>query len=331
MLFVSFHDDGGGERNIAAYEDDGTPIVDKVLIGPVPAVDAELRGLCFVLPDILWALNGASKNSEIMGFARLAPTVYKFFGQVTSYAAVDSLWHPFDITFSNQNEKLYCYVSNQDTNVVARLEVGARVQPAPTAPALPKGGKFLEGTFVASSTEKLPGVKKETTPILPGAGGLEVELDKGGKKVLHSVRGVVWANGALYVADEPGNAIKVYNAEGGFLKPATQLHTPVHLLAHEDERTGAETLYVTGKRGVFWAPLRKGSPEKLEFPTTPGIEWPGASGMAFGSDGSFYVANRESRQVRRFENFSPNPSDTPIPSVTFEVFPEPEFILYVAD
>ena len=107
----------------------------------------------------------------------------------------------FDLTFDGAG---YCYVSSQDTNVVTRLAVsadGKTARPAPVAPALPANGKFPPGTFAALSVGNLT---SPTTPV-PAPAGLEYSGD-GEKK--HSVRGVVWANNALYVTDQPACRIK---------------------------------------------------------------------------------------------------------------------------
>lgn len=340
MLYVSFHDDEQGQRNVAAYGDAGGLIIANVLIGPLPAEEAELRGLSFLPsgPEAMWVLNGASKHSEIVSFARLGvPWPYKYSGQIMVYdsdpGALSPLWHPFDLSFAEQSGKLYCYVSNQDTNVVARLELDPQTmswQLAPIAPALPPSDlEYLHGTFVASSCGELPNVVK-TPPVPEGKGGLGVLIEGSGKdrKVTHSVRGVLWVNGALYVADEAGCKIKVYGADGTFYEPGTKIEMPVHLLAHEHE-PGVETLYVSAKEGVYFSPLRANAPGELELKQC--IPMSDASGIAFGADGSFYVANRKLNQISRYESFSPSSQAAQQASSTFEVLPEPEFIVYGED
>lgn len=340
MLYVSFHDNEQGKHNVAAYGDAGELIIATVLIGPLPPEEAELRGLSFVPsgPESMWVLNGASKNSEIVSFARLGvPWPYKFSGQVIAYdpdpSSLSPLWHPFDLSFAEQGGKLYCYVSNQDTNVVARLELDPETmswQLAPIAPALPPSNlAYLRGTFVASSCGELPNVVK-TPPVAESKGGLGVVIEGSGKdrKVTHSVRGVLWVNGALYVADEAGCEIKVYRADGSFYEPGTKIEMPVHLLVHEHE-PGVQALYVSAKEGVYWSPLHANAPAELELKQC--IPMSDASGIAFGADGSFYVANRKLNQISRFESFSPGSSQAPLASSTFEVLPEPEFIMYGPD
>lgn len=333
MLLVTYHQDDD-KHNLAAYEDNGTSITQEMLLG-VDLTEAELRGFCFA-PTVsfgeLWVLNGASHQSEILGFKRLGLSLrYTLTARIALYPEIDSLWHPFDLTFSSQGNKLYCYVSNQDTNVVARLEVSTNVTAAPIAPALLQNGLFLKGTFVASSDGKLPNVPK-TTEVLLADGGLDVEVKK--EKIVSSVRGVIWNSETLYVADEPGEAIKCYDASGGFLGQTQPIEAPVHLHLHEETVKGArvEMLYATGQRGVFWTPLplRKQAPSIFEFPTQPGIKMEDPSGIAFAPDGTLYVADRKNSQIILYKDFTPN-SPPPKPSATFQVGGEPEFILWTAE
>jgi hypothetical protein len=336
MLIVTFHggtdgmddadgtdddrkeDPTHGHRKIAAYSDGGEPIHTNVLANIHASIGAvELRGLTFAPDGALLVLNASKERSEILAYTG-STLPYAPAGVLASYPHVNSLWHPFDLTFSSDG--LRCYVSNQDTNVVARFEVGEHgsLTPAPYAPALPVGGTFLDGTFVASSDGHLPGVLKKTTPVHQDHGGLDVRVKDG--KVAHSVRGVLWTNDALYVADEPGNAIKVYDARGDFLGQVT-IDTPVHLLAHEG------ILYVTAAGGVFWTQLDATSPSHLILPLQAGIGMEHASGIAFGSGRSFYVADRINSKISWYEDFSP---DAPpgAPTKIFDVDNNPEFILH---
>lgn len=333
MLLVSYHQDDA-KHNLAAYEDSGTSITQEMLFG-ADLTKGELRGFCFA-PTIafgeLWVLNGAGRQSEILGFKRLGVSLrYKLTARIALYPEIDSLWHPFDLTFSTENEQLYCYVSNQDTNVVTRLAVGAQVTAAPIAPALLQDGSFLDGTFVASSDGKLPGVLK-TTEVPLADGGLDVVVKNG--KVTHSVRGVICSDEILYVADEPGKAVKCYDANGRFLGQTQPIQAPVHLHLREDAIAGAssEMLYLSGQDGLFWTPLplRPIAPHTFEFPSKAGIEMEDPSGIAFAPDGTLYAAERTKRQIAVYENFSPS-SPKPKPTRTFKVWGEPEFVLWAAE
>jgi hypothetical protein len=133
------------------------------------------------------------------------------------------------------------------------------------------------------------------------------------------VRGLAWVNGVLYVADEPGNAIKAYDADGGFLAPAAPLQTPVHLLCRE------QALFVTARAGVFASPLSQSEPQKLAPELL--IEGKDLSGMAFSPAGMFYVAHRKESKVSIFEDVAPHAEPKHVK--TFAVLKEPEFVLYV--
>jgi hypothetical protein len=330
MLIVTFHGGTTGDptegpapaqRKIAAYTDSIEPIHTDVLAKIHASIVAtELRGLTFAPNGDLLVLNASKERSEILAYNG-SQLPYAPAGRLASYPRVNSLWHPFDLTFSSDAGQRYCYVSNQDTNVVARFEVGAdgSFTPAPYPPALPAGGTFLEGTFVASSVGKLPGVQIHTTPIPEREGGLAVEVDGG--KVTHSVRGVLWTNDALYVADEPGEAIKVYDAQGDFLGQA-QIDTPVHLVAHEG------LLFVSARKGVFWTQLDARSPAELVFPLEPGIAMSQPSGIAFGSGRNLYIADRSNSKIHWYKDFSPTgPLAKP---AILDVDESPEFTLYVS-
>jgi len=51
-----------------------------------------------------------------------------------------------------------------------------------------------------------------------------------GSKVQNSVRGILYTGGNLYVADEPGNALKIYDGTSGDYKSSLTLAGPIHLL-----------------------------------------------------------------------------------------------------
>lgn len=71
--------------------------------------------------------------------------------------------------------------------------------------------KSLDGTFAASAYTKLPAYsgKGDITAVAQPQ-GLDAHPHDG-STVKKSVRGIVYSGGNLYVADEPGNALKVYD------------------------------------------------------------------------------------------------------------------------
>ena len=308
MLLVSFHGGSSDDHHVAAYHDHGELVAAKVL-NPDPT-GLEPRALGMVGPGQLWVVDSSKDASAILSFTG-AGARYERTGAAVTCADADSLRHPFDYTFSPDGNS--CWVSNQDTNVVARFEVDAgSLKPAPTAPRLPKG-TYLDGTFVASSVGKLPCVP-ETTTVPRSEGGLKVRISGG--KVTHSVRGVVAVGGVLYVADEPGDAVKAYDAATGTFIGATEgIEAPVHLLAAD----GA--LYASGKHGVFRASLDAG---KLSFDRV--LKLDGAAGMAFGKGHHFYVADRHHQKVFAYHHFT---HKSPGKAHHWNVPAPPEFIYYL--
>jgi hypothetical protein len=313
VLLVGFH--GGSDPHyVAAYHDHGELIAADVL-APDPG-RLEPRALSLVAPGLLWVVDGSQEASAILAFTGAGASYQGPGATVVAYTGVDSpLLHPFDFAFSPDGA--WCYVSNQDTNVVARFAVDrARwtLSPAPVARALPSDGTFLTGTFVASANGSLPHVTP-TTPVPASHGGLEIAFDSAGK-VKHSVRGVAAVGDALYVADEPGDAVKAYDPTGRFLGASDKVKAPVHLLAVQDY------LYVSAKEGVFHAQLHAKDPAKLKLHRV--LKHPGASGMAFGGT-SFYVADRTGGSVSVYRGFSPG---TPGKPVTWRVLAPPEFLVH---
>ncbi|HEX6699231.1 MAG TPA: hypothetical protein VF101_00715 [Gaiellaceae bacterium] len=313
MLLVTFH-----SGNVRAYADHGKETKD--VLNPAPT-DAELRALGPAPGGALWVANGSKSQSAILGYSG-SGSKYTGGAAIVKYPDAEALWHPFDFTFSPDGSE--CYVSNQDTNVVARFVVGPggkSMKAAPVAPVLK--GTFLDGTFVASARGDLCKVRA-TTPVDPEDGGLSVACDPSRTdccKPDNSVRGVLWTNGVLYVADEVGNAVRVYGADGTYLGSGS-VPTPVHLLE------AAGQLYVTGTGGIFVSDLASGPSWTLTFPSTPTIALTKAAGMTVGANGSLYVVTRETTNAQMYEFAMPlKPGEQPTRS--FPVHASPEFVLYV--
>jgi hypothetical protein len=282
---------------------------------------SELRAIKLVASDLLWVVSGSKNASAIVAF-RGAGARYHYAGTVAELAEISSLSHPFDVTLGGSGN---CYVSNQDTDVVARLAVAADLlsaSPAPVAPGLPSPGTFLPGTFVASSNGDLPGVAATTAVAAPA--GLEVAFDHAGK-VAKSVRGVVWVNGALYVADEVANAVKVYDADGHYLGASTSVPGPVHLLA--TEQGGTVVLYVCNGTRVLSAVLDPAHPEKVHLHPVAGIDVPKVSGLALGAKTDLYAASRDAHEPAVFK-YTGFPA-APKLDRSFAVADVPEFLLHV--
>ena len=108
--------------------------------------------------------------------------------------------------------------------------------PAPVAKHLRK--KFPNGNFLPahSSPPATATSPKWATarPNVPAPQGLKVVLDEHGKP-RHSVRGIIVHRKHLYVADEAGDAVKVFEVKTGRLVArikGRKLTKPVHLILH---------------------------------------------------------------------------------------------------
>jgi hypothetical protein len=314
MLFVTFH---GGQpekdphkNNIQAYDKDGNKITSSVLDETEGVTLNELRGI-YLGGKYLYVANANKTQNSLLCYEG-SGTKYRFVSRFASKQTCNGILHPFDVAFDGLD---YCYLSSQDTNVVTRLIVsddGKIGRPAPVAAALPPSGKFLAGTFVASSNGNLS--NPATTPVASPAGLAYSDVEA--KK--HSVRGLAWANGRLYVADQPAGTVKMYDITGKYLGQSNKLEagSPVHLVVHNG------SLYVSGGDHVYMAMLPS-SPDKFTLEPIDKVKVKNSSGMAFGNSGNFYVASRTERTVLKFDSdFEPVKFHCGLPD-------DPEFLLHV--
>jgi hypothetical protein len=165
----------------------------------------------------------------------------------------------------------YWYVPNQDSNIVSVLASGtpytastptsataylAALQTALQNAKSPISNLgFLTSTFVPTAVvgAEIP----QQITVDPSWGGLtpvfsssDAEPDDAKKKkklkVQNSVRGVVYYNNVLYVADEGGSAVRMYNPATGVPLGSTPVSSPVHLV----QQNGV--LYVTSGNTVLY-------------------------------------------------------------------------------
>jgi len=311
MLFVTLHGGKPGEHplknNVHAYDKEGAKITPAVLSEAPGVILDELRGIHFE-GNFLYVVNANVEQNSLLCYQG-AGSSYQLAGRFVSRKTCNSVLHPFDFTFDGAG---HCYLSSQDTNLVTRLTVspdGRLGTPAPLAPALPSHGPFLAGTFVASSVADLGG----TTTAVPPPQGLEYSA---ADKKKHSVRGVLWVNDALYVADEPASRVKVYDADGKFLGQSNQVESPVHLVQH------AGSLFVTGANQVLTAKLSKPVGD-FTLSAVPALRVKNASGMAFTKEGHVYIASRTENVILKFDSsFKPLKFRCELPD-------NPEFLLHV--
>jgi hypothetical protein len=312
MLFVTLH---GGKpeknphkNNVHAYDKAGKKITPSVLEDTAGVLLDELRGFQF-FGKYLYIVNANREQNGLLCYQG-SDASYRFVSKFVSREISKGILHPFDLTFDRAG---HCYVSSQDTNVVTRFKVSADGKtgtPAPVASALPANGKFLPGTFVASSVGNL---SRPSTTAVPPPMGLRYSAE--GKKK-HSVRGILWANNALYVVDQPAGRVKVYDATGKFLGQSNQVETPVHLLAHQG------TLYVSGANEVLKAKLSKPAGD-FTLTAIRSLRIKNGCGMAFTGSGHFYIGSRTKNFIRKYDaNFRPMKFACTLPD-------NPEFLLHL--
>ena len=311
MLFVTLH---GGKpqtdphnNNVHAHDKDGKRITPSVLRDSGEILLDELRGI-HLFGKYLYVVNSNRKENSVLCYEG-ADTKYKLVSKLVSRQSCEGIEHPFDITFDGAG---YCYVSSQDTNIVTRLIIsadGTSATPARQAPALPADGTFYPGTFVASSVGTLGST---TTPVKSPAG---LEYSGSGKNK-HSVRGVVWANNALYVADEPAGRVKAYDKNGNFLCQSNGMESPVHMAVWKG------SLYVSASNAVLTAKLPS-SPGDFALSPIEGVKVKNACGMAFTKSGHFYIASRSENIILKFD------SDFKPMKFECKLADNPEFLLHV--
>lgn len=328
MWYISFHGGSKGVNNILVYHDSGKKHSHPDLLptgGSNPALQ-ELRGFVTV-GNLLYVVNAYKKYSQVLVYEADSNGNYSFKEIFASKDKIDSVLHPYDLTFDPQG---YCYLSSQDTNVVTGL-VGAE-SPQQVASYLqqqyPSPDKFLSGTIVASSIGALPNTPSPSPPDVPAPQGLQVCFTGNtDTTVSNSVRGVLLYDGSLYVSDEPANAVKVYDGKTGELSgqiTGDNLSAPVQLLL--SETTGVLYIGSTGNDSVLSYDLSQGAPSGTVAPTTfIDGEVKHISGMALDADGNFYAAERKAQKIKKFP---PDGSGSGKDFIT-NLPDEPEFILYV--
>jgi sugar lactone lactonase YvrE len=114
------------------------------------------------------------------------------------------------------------------------------------------------------------------------------------------VRGIIVYRKHLYVADEAGDAVKIFEVASGQLVARIEgkkLTKPVHLVLHGD------TLYIgaagAGSILAFDVPT-KAPRGKLKARAVIDGKLKAPSGFGIGPDGDLYVAERLKQRVRRF-------------------------------
>jgi hypothetical protein len=326
VWWISYRGEGkAGVENIGVFEDDGTPRKKHpLLLDPSPdAYPLHIaRGFALVGDD-LYIANAWRKDSHVARYRRHGDSFH--FAEVAVTAKyVSAMVHPFDVELGDDGR---LYVSCQDTNTVIAILPKTR-KPAPVALHLRKSfpaGNFLPGTLVASTQGQLPEVGDRAPLDVPSPQGLEVVLDEHGRP-RHSVRGIIAHRRLLYVADEAGDVVKIFEIKSGRLVAhikGKKLTKPVHLILH------GETLYIgaagTGSILAYDIPkVALRGKYKARVVIDGKLKAP--SGFAIGPDGDLYVAERFDQRVRRFsvEGKKKGTFIDGLPDM-------PEFLVYVPD
>ena len=300
MWWISYRGEGKhGLDNVGVFKDDGTAHQDHpLLLDPSPKAHPLHipRGFALVGDD-LYIASAWRGDSHVARYRRHGNS-FHFAGNLVTSRQARAMIHPFDVELGDDGR---LYISCQDTNTVIAILPKSR-KPAPIAPHLCKsfpGGRFLPGTVVASARGHLPDAGREPPADVPTPQGLEVVLDVHGKP-RHSVRGIIVHREYLYVADEAGDAVKIFEVASGRLLARIQgkrIKKPVHLVLH------GGTLYIgaAGTGSILVYEMSKKPPHgKLKAHVVIDGKLKAPSGFAIGPDGDLYVAERFEQRVRRF-------------------------------
>jgi hypothetical protein len=357
MFYITFHKT---ESNIWAYDHTGKLKTTSLLATPpcAPPLD-ELRGMTFGPNGYLYVANGYKNANQVLVYSGSGDNdnAYAFIGVYADSGVSQGIAHPFAVAFDSGNNG---YVSSQDTNVVTAVgppAQGTACDTTPPPPAYPKTTAlavtpyllslglnpppFLAGTFVASVYGALNGVSPAPPNVpqpAPNVGvqyplGQGLQIDPPTGPASHSVRDVVVIGDLLYVADEPGNAVKIYSLASGATQGKlqgqitdTNLKGPVHLLVNDG------SLYISSSNCVLSYDLKSATVATfLSGLTSP-------AGMAFDSDGNFFYADRTGSAIYQSAYDSKKKKyGTPavfIPPYDKKNAPdglkdEPEFLVYV--
>ena len=325
MFYITFHGGSGGcikkkdpaITTIMRYNDDGTggtPFAPDIPGG----TDVGLRDIQYLSDGNFYLVNSYKTSSQVW---QITPGNSPTGKVVFSPARVPAIDHPFALAFDSSMD--VCFLTNQDTNVVVRVFGPKNPQAGQPLPVNPTYGTgFLAGTFVGSQNPLVPeGYDGPAPPVVSSAqGGLTTSPPTGAPS--NSVRGVALIGQTLYVADEPGDRIYLYDiSSGDFLgqiaDPNSLIQSPTHLLVNGGK------LYITvsgsDKDEASDSQSSTDTPSVLCYdPTDPanptlstiisGV--PNPSGITFDSAGNFYVACRTKGYVNQYSaSFAPSPSN----------------------
>ena len=286
--YVSFH--GGDEKdslnNIHVYSSDGNEVRKALNTKSLAAgvTLRELRGFVFGPDRNLYVVNAYYKFSEVLKFkgALNNDGQHDFVGVFAKRdtASNPGLSHPFNAVFDSEGD---LYVTSQDTGLISRYhgptsKVGDPGKPMPLPSFLKDANVMPPGTFVPSKKLSLKGVR--------------------------GIREAIFASdGNLYVADREASCVRKYQGCSGsylgkLLSQSDGLDTPIHLLFSPDGRH----LFIgnAGNDSILLHDTVRNSTNTYVASKAGGLNGP--AGMAFGDDGRFYVASRNSKEILRYDD-----------------------------
>jgi hypothetical protein len=348
MLLVTFHGGSGGTNNIYGYSTKDAPPqkpqTEAALTGMPSGVNLDQLRAIATYRDNLYVVNGSETNGSVFVFG--PPKTGPAFGYLdTLIGAGQSIMHPFGIVFDPSSPT--CYVSNQDSNVVAQVgltfgqgtvtgSLGQGCQSKYLSDKYPSPDAFLDGTFVASQTGKLKGVKHPVPPdVSPKDGGLGVNGTGTPIKPSNSVRDVAIANGILFVCDEVDSAIRMYQLNGGkFLGSGSLTGNLTHLAINNNG------LWVSADDALYWSALPASVTGTLSFQKIA-LNVPAGNkvgGISFDNSGNVYVIFQDGTHTTgtgSISKFTVTGGSPPTLSngVTFATTANdtPEFCLWLSD
>jgi hypothetical protein len=377
----------GPVNNVWAYDETNpTSPPTQNILNPGSETLQELRGLTLA-NGYIYVVNGSKDTSNVLCFSPVTGESLQYSFESVFVASSSAIKHPFSCTYSSPSgSSQLWYVSDQDSNIVAVLSSSSPYTSASAAncsssqyltalqTALANaespiaGAGYLPGTFIPTAQ-----VAAEIPPqivVAPGWGGLSCTLTsseddeseseskkdkdhgKGSKskqKVQNSVRDVIIANRVLYVADEAGNAVRMYDAGTGVPLGSTAIPSPIHFAV----RNG--NLYVGSGDSVYSGALVSeptslpALPSATQFSSqNPPLPYPAppsgytgsvtlgltnlklnipsgsaVSGITFDDSGNMYLALRKGQAIYQF------PPDQAKGNPLFSGLPDqPEFVLW---
>jgi hypothetical protein len=351
MLFVTFHGGKDGVNNVYGFSTkDGRLETTAALSAPHHGdvkLD-ELRGMA-ICGGNLFVVDGSKNHSSLLVFQgppRSGPS-FDYLNMVIGQG--QSIMHPFGVAFEAASLPTHCYVSNQDSNVVARMKLAAgthgevdgtlgngcvsdylnKLYPAPA--------QFLDGTFVASQTGNLVNVAVVAPDVSEANGGLKVTGTGSPLQPANSVRDVAVSNGLLFVCDEMDCQINMYDVHHGTYLGSGALNgnQPTHLAIN------GKGLWVSAGETFWWTTLpTSSSAPPLAFQqvaiTAPAKHKIG--GISFDDTNHVYVVTQDGTGTKgqgTIQKFIVTAGTPPTLSagLTFATITDdtPEFCLFVSD